>query len=206
MFGWYLAQAPPAWLTRAAGPMHCGPARPRTAEARWRALVEQIPAITYIAELRRARRPCTWISPRSRRCSACRRTRSHADQDLWYGLIHPDDLERVMAEERASSRPARSSTSSTGWSPARRARHLGARAGHDRPRRRRDAAVHAGRPLRHHRRSGASRSELRDGARPRAAATSTSPGTIVILVDPTTGSCSSTAPGSELLGYAARAS
>jgi diguanylate cyclase (GGDEF)-like protein/PAS domain S-box-containing protein len=74
------------------------PHDPTTAEARWRSLVEQIPAITYIADFDE-RGTLTWVSPQIERLLGHAPEELIADQDLWYRLIHPDDRERVIAEE-----------------------------------------------------------------------------------------------------------
>jgi diguanylate cyclase (GGDEF)-like protein/PAS domain S-box-containing protein len=75
------------------------PHDPRTAEARWRSLVEQIPAITYIADFDE-RGTLTWVSPQIEHLLGHTPDELIADQDLWYRLLHPDDRERVIAEER----------------------------------------------------------------------------------------------------------
>jgi diguanylate cyclase (GGDEF)-like protein/PAS domain S-box-containing protein len=75
------------------------PQDPQTAEARWRSLVEQIPAITYIADFDE-RGTLTWVSPQIERLLGYTPDELIADQDLWYELIHPGDRERVIAEER----------------------------------------------------------------------------------------------------------
>jgi diguanylate cyclase (GGDEF)-like protein/PAS domain S-box-containing protein len=75
------------------------PQDPQTAEARWRSLVEQIPAITYIADFDE-RGTLTWVSPQIEGLLGHTPEELIADQDLWYRLIHPDDRERVIAEER----------------------------------------------------------------------------------------------------------
>jgi diguanylate cyclase (GGDEF)-like protein/PAS domain S-box-containing protein len=74
------------------------PQDPQTAEARWRSLVEQIPAITYIADFDE-RGTLTWVSPQIERLLGHTPEELIADQDLWYRLLHPDDRERVIAEE-----------------------------------------------------------------------------------------------------------
>jgi diguanylate cyclase (GGDEF)-like protein/PAS domain S-box-containing protein len=75
------------------------PDDPRTAEARWRSLVEQIPAITYIADFDE-RGTLTWVSPQIERLLGHTPEELITDQDLWYRLLHPDDRERVTAEEQ----------------------------------------------------------------------------------------------------------
>jgi diguanylate cyclase (GGDEF)-like protein/PAS domain S-box-containing protein len=75
------------------------PDDPRTAEARWRSLVEQIPAITYIADFN-ARATLIWVSPQIEQLLQHTPEELLADQELWYELIHPDDREWVIAEEK----------------------------------------------------------------------------------------------------------
>jgi diguanylate cyclase (GGDEF)-like protein/PAS domain S-box-containing protein len=75
------------------------PHDPQTAEARWRTLVEQIPAITYIADFD-ACGTLRWVSPQIEELLGYRAGDFVTDQDLWYRLVHPDDLERVQAEEQ----------------------------------------------------------------------------------------------------------
>jgi diguanylate cyclase (GGDEF)-like protein/PAS domain S-box-containing protein len=75
------------------------PHDPQTAEARWRSLVEQIPAITYIADFDE-RATLTWVSPQIEQLLGHTPDELVADQELWYRLIHPDDVEMVRAEEQ----------------------------------------------------------------------------------------------------------
>jgi diguanylate cyclase (GGDEF)-like protein/PAS domain S-box-containing protein len=75
------------------------PHDPQTAEARWRSLVEQIPAITYIAAFD-AQGTLSWLSPQFEQLLGHAPQEVIADQDLWYRLIHPGDRARVIAEER----------------------------------------------------------------------------------------------------------
>jgi diguanylate cyclase (GGDEF)-like protein/PAS domain S-box-containing protein len=74
------------------------PRDPATAEALWRSLVEQIPAITYIADFDE-RGTLTWISPQIETFLGQPPGEILEDQDVWYELIHPEDVERVKAEE-----------------------------------------------------------------------------------------------------------
>jgi diguanylate cyclase (GGDEF)-like protein/PAS domain S-box-containing protein len=75
------------------------PRDPATAEALWRSLVQQIPAITYIADFDE-RGTLTWISPQIETFLGQSRREILEDQDVWYELIHPEDVERVKAEEQ----------------------------------------------------------------------------------------------------------
>ncbi len=75
------------------------PHDPATAQALWRSLVEQIPAITYIADFDE-RSTLTWVSPQIETLLGQPPAQLLAEQDLWYELIHPEDVERVKAEEQ----------------------------------------------------------------------------------------------------------
>jgi len=74
------------------------PHDPATAEALWRSLVEQIPAITYLADFDECG-TLTWISPQIETLLGQPPEEILDDQDVWYELVHPDDVERVKAEE-----------------------------------------------------------------------------------------------------------
>jgi len=65
------------------------PRDPATAEALWRSLVEQIPAITYIADFDE-RGTLTWISPQGETFLGEPPGEILEDQDVWYELVHPD--------------------------------------------------------------------------------------------------------------------
>src|SRR5215210_1906140 len=71
----------------------------RDAEARWRTLVEQIPATIYIEELSRNGKTLTYISPQYETMLGHMPEGSVSHQDHWLGLVHPDDRERVLAED-----------------------------------------------------------------------------------------------------------
>jgi diguanylate cyclase (GGDEF)-like protein/PAS domain S-box-containing protein len=71
---------------------------PQSAEARWRTLVEQIPAITYIADFD-VRGTLRWVSPQIEQLLGYAPDDFVRDQDLWYRLTHPDDFERLRMEE-----------------------------------------------------------------------------------------------------------
>ncbi len=68
------------------------------AEARYRALVEQIPAIVYSAEFGSAG---TWsyVSPQIESILSFSPEEWIADGTLWYRQLHPEDRERAMADE-----------------------------------------------------------------------------------------------------------
>jgi len=69
----------------------------REAEARYRTLVEQIPAVTYMAALDAAS-TTFYISPQIESLLGFSLLEWGADPDLWRKQLHPDDRERVLAE------------------------------------------------------------------------------------------------------------
>jgi diguanylate cyclase (GGDEF)-like protein/PAS domain S-box-containing protein len=72
------------------------PARP---DVPYRSLVEQVPAIVYIADFQGAR-PFLYVSPQAEELLGYPPEEWVADPDLWNRLLHPEDRERVLAEER----------------------------------------------------------------------------------------------------------
>jgi PAS domain S-box-containing protein/putative nucleotidyltransferase with HDIG domain len=76
----------------------------REAEARYRALVEQLPAIIYTVALDQPPRTF-YISPQIESLLGFTPAEWMADRELWIKQIHPDDRERVLTEVR--SRDAR---------------------------------------------------------------------------------------------------
>lgn len=73
----------------------------REAETRYRLLVERMPAITYVIA---AQPPYNtlYISPQIERLLGFKAQEWIADPDLWERQLHPDDRQRVLAEDRAS--------------------------------------------------------------------------------------------------------
>ncbi len=71
------------------------------AETRYRLLVENMPAITYVIS---AEPPYNtlYISPQIERLLGFAPDEWIADPDLWEKQLHPDDRERVLVEDRAS--------------------------------------------------------------------------------------------------------
>jgi len=69
------------------------------AEVRYRMLVEQIPAVTYIADFT-ADAPFLYVSPQIEQLLGFPMDRWIANDSLWEERIHPDDRERVLAAER----------------------------------------------------------------------------------------------------------
>jgi PAS domain S-box-containing protein len=84
--------------------------RLRKAEAQYRTLVEQIPAITYTAALDDAS-TTMYVSPQIEAILGFSPEDYRADPDIWRKRLHPDDRDRVMAElkqSHASNRPFKS--------------------------------------------------------------------------------------------------
>ncbi len=69
----------------------------RDSEARYRALVEQIPAVTYTAALDEAS-TTLYISPQVEKILGFSPAEFRADPDMWRKRLHPDDRERVLQE------------------------------------------------------------------------------------------------------------
>jgi PAS domain S-box-containing protein len=77
----------------------------REAEVRYRALVEQIPAITY-TEIEDETSPIgyrdVYISPQAESILGYTPFEWQADPELWIRAVHPDDRDRVNQDDRAS--------------------------------------------------------------------------------------------------------
>lgn len=69
-----------------------------TAGALWRGLVEQIPAVTYLADFDQAA-TLRYVSPQIEELLGHPPEAFLADPALWYTCMHPDDVARVRAEE-----------------------------------------------------------------------------------------------------------
>ncbi len=69
----------------------------REAEAKYRLLIEQIPAVTYTAALDNS---CTtlYISPQVASMLGFTQAEYTAEPDMWQRRLHPEDCERVLAE------------------------------------------------------------------------------------------------------------
>jgi PAS domain S-box-containing protein len=72
-------------------------AKLREAEARYRTLVEQIPAVTYVAALDEVG-STIYISPQAESLLGGSPEEWLADPELFVKLLHPDDRERVLSE------------------------------------------------------------------------------------------------------------
>ncbi|HWQ18451.1 MAG TPA: PAS domain S-box protein, partial [Methanotrichaceae archaeon] len=84
--------------------------RLRKAEAQYRALVEQIPAVTYTADLDEAS-TTLYISPQIESILGFSPEDYRADPDIWRKRLHPDDRDRVLAQLKqghASNQPFKS--------------------------------------------------------------------------------------------------
>lgn len=73
----------------------------RESEAKYRALVERIPAVTYSAALDEAS-TTLFVSPQIETLLGLSEDDYAADSDMWRKRLHPDDRQRVMAELSAS--------------------------------------------------------------------------------------------------------
>ena len=74
----------------------------REAERRYRTLIEQIPAITYVREPGEPSRT-TYISPQVETVLGYSPQESLSDPDHWIEIMHPADRERVLAEDRRTN-------------------------------------------------------------------------------------------------------
>ena len=72
-------------------------------EAQYRQLVEQVPAITYVAELG-AQGRWYYVSPQIEKILGFTPAEWMSDPQSWRKQVHPDDLERVLAEEQSLSK------------------------------------------------------------------------------------------------------
>ncbi|MFL5992565.1 MAG: PAS domain S-box protein [Rubrobacteraceae bacterium] len=73
----------------------------KKAETRFRTLVEQIPAVTYIQEPIESDNPkaVTYMSPQYETMLGYPREAEIIDEEHWLRTLHPEDRERVLAEE-----------------------------------------------------------------------------------------------------------
>jgi diguanylate cyclase (GGDEF)-like protein/PAS domain S-box-containing protein len=70
-----------------------------SAEQRYRLLVEQIPAVTYIADWQGIR-PFLYVSPQAEELLGYPPDEWVSDPTLWERILHPEDRERVLGEEQ----------------------------------------------------------------------------------------------------------
>jgi PAS domain S-box-containing protein len=74
----------------------------RRVESEYRSLVDRLPAIVYVAEPGIGA-PWHYVSPRIEATLGFTPDEWRADPMIWYRQLHPDDRERVVAEEEGSS-------------------------------------------------------------------------------------------------------
>ena len=120
------------------------------AQARYRTLIEQIPAVTYIEDVDNGDE--IFSSPQTQRLLGYGPDEWGLSHQ-WAAALHPDDRERALAANDAADEAGGPFTASTGFC-TRTGTGVGARRGRPGARRRRRAALLAGRALRHHRREG----------------------------------------------------
>ena len=76
----------------------------REAEQRYRALIEQIPAITLTTTAGAPHDRHLYISPQVQTILGYSPAQWASDPNLWNSIIHPDDLARVLAEDERTNR------------------------------------------------------------------------------------------------------
>lgn len=76
--------------------------RAQISESKYQSFIENIPAVTYINDLS-ADAQTTYISPQIEKFLGYTQKEFLDDPLLWTKIIHPDDYERVMAENRKTS-------------------------------------------------------------------------------------------------------
>jgi PAS domain S-box-containing protein len=81
--------------------------RAEGSEARYRALVEQLPAIVYTEPIGDDVMEVSYISPRSRELLGIDPAEWMADPAVWLAAIHPDDRERVQRINEVADRDGR---------------------------------------------------------------------------------------------------
>ena len=73
-------------------------AKLQEAETQYRTLVERMPAVTYVQEIEHID-AAVYVSPQMADLTGYKPEDIYADPDLWYGIVDPEDLERVVAED-----------------------------------------------------------------------------------------------------------
>jgi PAS domain S-box-containing protein len=73
----------------------------RETQRRFQALVERLPAVTYVEDAETGR--YRYLSPQIEELSGYPVERWIGEPDLWEEVLHPDDRERVLAEEEADT-------------------------------------------------------------------------------------------------------
>jgi diguanylate cyclase (GGDEF)-like protein/PAS domain S-box-containing protein len=77
--------------------------RLREAEERYRTLVETIPALTYIQEIKDGTSATIYVSPQVEDIVGYTPEECTATPDLWKKVLHPEDRDRVLAEDWRSN-------------------------------------------------------------------------------------------------------
>jgi diguanylate cyclase (GGDEF)-like protein/PAS domain S-box-containing protein len=72
--------------------------RLREAETRYRTLVEHIPSVSYVQQVGHYH-TLVYVSPQIETMTGYSPEDFESDPELWYGIIHPDDRERVETED-----------------------------------------------------------------------------------------------------------
>ena len=75
----------------------------RAAEERYRALVENVPAVAYTQELGKPQ-TALYVSPRVRDLTGYGPEDFESDPDLWYGVVHPGDRQEVAVEDERTEK------------------------------------------------------------------------------------------------------
>ena len=78
----------------------------RAAESRWRALVEQIPAVTYLGRFDETA-SMIYISPQIERLTGFAPEAWTDDAGFWLSRVHPEDVERAAQESKSRYREQR---------------------------------------------------------------------------------------------------
>lgn len=76
----------------------------REAESRYRALVEQVPAVTYLERFQDDRYRMVYVSPQAETILGWAPQDWLDDPDHAFTIVHPDDLERVASEDARAGR------------------------------------------------------------------------------------------------------
>jgi diguanylate cyclase (GGDEF)-like protein/PAS domain S-box-containing protein len=74
----------------------------REAEERYRTLVEQVPAVTYIDQIDETS-SAVYMSPQAEEMLGYTAEEWLQDPELWIKILHPEDKERVVAEDRRTN-------------------------------------------------------------------------------------------------------
>jgi diguanylate cyclase (GGDEF)-like protein/PAS domain S-box-containing protein len=80
-----------------------GEERLRAAEERYRALVETAPVVTYVKEIRDGASATIYVSPQVKDVVGYTPEECTSTPDLWAKILHPEDKERVLAEDERTN-------------------------------------------------------------------------------------------------------